>query len=94
MLAGLAIAQLVNLAERVRAAVENPHRHVVEARKHHDVIGRGKFCDAALGETDVNAGTWILQQPQVIPWAIGHSFFDRNPGSSQDFDIALRVLVE
>jgi hypothetical protein len=55
------VAQFVDLVENVRAAVENPHRHVVEARKHYYVIGFRKSCDTALRESDVNTRLWILQ---------------------------------
>ena len=51
------------MVEHVRTAVENPHWHIVEARKHYYVIGLRKLCDTALRETDVNTGMWILQQP-------------------------------
>ena len=88
------VTQLVDMIQRDAAAVENPHRHVVEARNHSNVIGLGKFCDAALCETDVNTEIRILQQPQIVPRAVGNSFFDRDPGSSQDFDITPCVLVE
>jgi hypothetical protein len=47
----------------------NPHRQVIEVRKHDNVIGFGKFRNTALCETDVNARMRILQKPQIVPGA-------------------------
>jgi hypothetical protein len=70
------------MVERVSVAIENPHRQVIEARKHDNVIGFGKFRNTALCEADVNARMRILQKPQIVPGARGHSLLYRNPGSS------------
>src|SRR5246127_2574218 len=88
------VTQLVDMVERVSVAVENPHRQVIEVRKHDDVIGLGKFRNTALCEADVNARMGILQKQQIVPGASGHSFLYRNPRSSKYLDVTSRIFVE
>ena len=87
------VAELVQLRQRCRIAVEDPERLVVERHEHDQVAALRRADDAAVHEGDVDAGLRIVQQALVLVCAAGQALFDGHAVAGEDFLVALRVLV-
>src|SRR5947207_3433382 len=86
-------AELVDLQQRVGAAVKNPERLVVEAREHHDAVRRRRRRDAAKQERDVDPRLRVTQKVKVLRSARGRPFLDLHSGAFENFDVATRITV-
>jgi hypothetical protein len=87
------VLKFVDLVDLVGAAVENPHRQVVEARQHHEAVRLRRLGETALCERDVDAGIRVQQQRHVLACAARHALLDLDAGAGEDLDVALRVAM-
>ena len=86
-------AQLEQLRDRRVAAKEDPQRLVIQAREHHELVGRRTARDAALHECDVDPRLRIEEQLVVLAGALRLADVDRHPLAGEQLAVAQRVLV-
>ena len=89
----LLAAELVQLRQRRRTAVEDPERLVVQSHEHGQVAALPRLDDPAVHEGHIHPGLRVVQELLVVLCAAGHALFDGQAFSGKDLFVALRVLV-